>query len=110
MILVLYFKDTNDGIVKWIYLDHFSKEIQDFFFVRAVWYKLLSFSILKKYKEVYIWSDGGPAHFKIAKTLYFFFTLEVQYEKKFQYNFFASFHGHSLCDSHTGNQKLILYD
>ena len=42
---------------------------------------LLNSTILSNYEHINIWSDGGPAHFKIAKTLYFFSTLETQYGK-----------------------------
>lgn len=102
LILVVYFLN-NQGTIEWKYLDHLSTEKQDFYFVCAVWHSALD-GTLKKYKQINVWSDGGPAHFKIAKTLYFFSTLEAIYGKKFQYNFFASSHGHSLCDSHTGKQ------
>ena len=89
-------------------MDHFSSEKQDFYFVRAVWHTLLESETLSRFTDIKIWSDGGPQHFKVAKTLFFFSTLQSKYGKTFTYNFFASGHGHSLCDSHTGvgKQKL----
>lgn len=106
MVLVVYTRN-NEGVLSWKYLDYFSKEKQDFYFVRAVWHNALQ-QELKDYTDIFVWSDGGPQHFKIAKTLYFFSTLEDMYKKKITYNFFASNHGHSMCDSHTGvgKQKL----
>jgi len=76
LVLVFYYRDEQ-GIVRWQYFDHFSKEKQNFYFVRAVWHRLLSSTQLSSFQEVIIWSDGGPAHFKIAKTLYFFLNIRI---------------------------------
>jgi len=63
---------------------------------------------LDNFNELLIWSDGGPQHFKIKKTSNFFSFLRGKYNKGIEYHFFASNHGHSMCDSHTGvgKQKL----
>jgi len=104
LILTIYWK--QDGELKWKYLDHFSKEKQSFAFVRAAWVRLFEDTEeLKDFDEIEIISDGGPQHFKIGKTLYLFSTFHDKYNKLITYHFFGSYHGHSICDSHTGVQK-----
>ena len=104
LVVVLYSKDEN---LQWKYLDYFSKDNQDFYFVQMVWMHLLGESkeINEQCQKLIIWSDGAKQHFKQAKTLYWFSHLAATSGKQIIWNFFASNHGHSICDSHTGNGK-----
>ena len=73
--VVLYSKDEN---LHWKYLDYFSKDNQDFYFVQMVWMHLLGESkeIDEHCQKIIIWSDGAKQHFKQAKTLYWFLNLQ----------------------------------
>ena len=109
LLLVLYWK-TEENKLTWTYLDQFASEQQNFTFVQAVWLHLFEETThFNKFNEIFIWSDGGPNHFKIKKTLKFFGDCRMKYDKMITYNFFASCHGHSICDSHTGvgKQKIL---
>jgi len=109
LIMVMYWKNEHNKLL-WKYLDYFSTESQNFAFVRTVWlYMFEQTELFKSFEDITIWSDGGPAHFKIKKTLQFFSHCRIKYNKILVYNFFASYHGHSTCDSHTGvaKQKLL---
>lgn len=50
----------------------------------------------------FIWSDGGPKHFKNCYTMRWVFDFFRKCSLKGVWNFFESYHGHSLCDSHAG--------
>lgn len=105
LIFVLYYRDSQ-GELCWRYFDYFHTDDQTFAFVQAAWTHLLDEThLLDSYSTIRIWSDGGPNHFKIAKTLYWFSVVSHLYHKQIIYNFFASYHGHSTCDSHAGNEK-----
>jgi hypothetical protein len=55
--------------------------------------------------KVIMFSDGGPHHFKIWKTINLFHWLVVMYNINIEYHFFESYHGSSLCDAHAGHVK-----
>ena len=56
--------------------------------------------LMWRYERVIIFSDGGPKHFKVSSLLYYFYSLQKLYPRfHFSYHFFASYHGHSVCDA-----------
>ena len=55
--------------------------------------------LLNGFKYLHIFNDGGPKHFKVSSLLYYFFTLQQLVPFQIFYHFFASYHGHSVCDS-----------
>src|SRR5690606_27732905 len=76
---------------------------------------------------LYVWCDTGPQHFKIYKLLAYFCDLQAhtrvgcsvcfcsvceytvtESQVPVELNFFGSYHGHNLCDSHTGCAKRAL--
>jgi phage FluMu protein Com len=58
---------------------------------------------LYQYSEgVFIWSDGA---FKNKMNIYYFFQLQQKVQFKIQCHYFASYHGHSICDRHFGVGK-----
>lgn len=89
------------------YFDYLcEKESHDTLFVRQAWHHLLKTSdLFQNIDEILLWSDGGPHHFKIFRTLYLMWQLQHEYDITIQYNFFASAHGKSLCDAHIGVSK-----
>ena len=57
---------------------------------------------------MFIFSDGGPKHFKINKTINFFHYIAKHFKFSIEYHFFESYHGSSLCDAHTGHIKVAI--
>lgn len=82
----------------------------DYFFVQAVWLKLVEMNVFDGFDSIEIWSDGGPKHFKTRYCQYFWHQLsnKLFQQQKIQHNFFASYHGHSLADSHAGHDKQLV--
>jgi hypothetical protein len=69
-------------------------------FVKTAWEAFIKHPLLSDVDRILLWSYGGPKHFKTATTMKFFCDLMSSSGKFISYNFFASYHGHSLCDSH----------
>jgi hypothetical protein len=105
LILVKYWRDEEGGELKSETYDFFSKteEKDDFHYVRSCWlYLLNNTEELDAFHTVRIWSDGGPKHFKIRRSIFLFSVLQDAYAKTFIWNFFQSCHGKGPCDGHTG--------
>jgi len=85
-----------------------TKEKDDFYYLRAAWVELLAHPFFEKFKNIKIWSDGGPKHFKIRKSLYLFSLIDAAYPQEFEWNFFQSCHGKGPCDAHVGYLKNLL--
>lgn len=84
----------------------------DYHFVLHVFTKFFSFPIISQsFHAIQIWTDGGPHHFKTRYTqfLWHFFSLKKFALQKVSHNFFASYHGHSLADSHAASIKKALH-
>jgi hypothetical protein len=124
MISVLCY-DPKLGKHRWIYLDFIEKgggSKQDYNFVRSVWRYLLGVEklackymttseeidppLLFKDKEKYIFSDGAPQHFKQKKTVSFWAVLQMETKVALHIHFFASYHGHNVCDAHASHMKI----
>lgn len=78
-------------------------------FVVASWAKLLEEPLIKSLLHLYVWSDGGPKHYKISSNMILFSVIQEVYPQfKICYNFYASHHGHSVCDglAQHGKKKL----
>ena len=56
----------------------------------------------KQYKlsELFVWSDGGPGHFRTFEYCNYMDQLRNNQFKKIQWNYFVEYHGKNLCDSH----------
>jgi len=55
-----------------------------------------------------ILSDGGGKHFKTTAIMNFFGVVQMATEKTVEYNFFESYHGHSVCDAAAAHAKNAL--
>ena len=99
--------------------DHLNREYKHFIgqvgdkndisFVAGAWLSLIKSNWFNGVKTVKIWSDGGPKHFKISANMKFL--LAIQQEEpniKWIYNFFASYHGCSICDGVAAQAKETL--
>ena len=63
-------------------------------------------SRLNHFANVSIWSDGGPKHFKVSSLSGYLYEKQQQHSHvNFSYNFFGSYHGHSVCDAVAAHAK-----
>lgn len=80
----------------------------DYFYVLEVWYYLFRHCGLKEsFDSIELWSDGGPHHFKTRYCQWMWHHLSSLFfdRKPIEHHFFASYHGHSLCDAHAAQVK-----
>jgi len=93
----------NNNKIEYTYYDYLSMDKKnDAIYVRAVWNNFITTANLENYKNIKIWSDGGPKHFKCIKNIAFFASI---LDSKIEYNFFCSCHGKGPCDGHLGVLK-----
>ena len=64
--------------------------------------------MLDQFKVIHLFTDGGPKHFKVRKSLHFMSLLATYYPQQFQWHFFQSCHGKGSCDGHTGMLKMMI--
>jgi hypothetical protein len=106
MCICLYTKEEEEIISRYItFVAKSSDDKNDIKFVVAAWIQMVLQGIFEPYKSIEIWSDGGPKHFKITASIVFFGTLQNYFNKKITYNFFTSYHGHSVCDTMASHMK-----
>ena len=96
--------------------DHLDREYKHFIgqvgdkndisFVVGAWLSLFKSNWFNGASTVKVWSDGGPKHFKISANMKFFMAIQqATPEVKWVYNFFASYHGCSICDGVAAQAK-----
>jgi hypothetical protein len=68
-------------------------------FVITCWIKLVSMKAFDGVKELHVWSDGGPKHFKVTPLLILFSVLQQTLKCIVNYHFWASYHGSNVCDA-----------
>jgi hypothetical protein len=98
----------KDDKLCWRFFDVISsKEKQTNVFVESAWRQMMKQhqEFFQDFDHFIVWSDGGPQHFKVIKTMGFFANFHNEFNKKIEYNFFASYHGKSECDAHAGVMK-----
>lgn len=57
------------------------------------------------FKELFIWSDGGRKHFKQRYAMKYILKLQRAKGWRIVWNFFASHHGHGVCDADAQHVK-----
>lgn len=77
----------------------------DFHFVRQAWDHAMTNGFFDDFDTIHLWSDGATKHFKQCYAISYFSTINETYGKEIAYNFFASYHGHSLADGHAASFK-----
>lgn len=80
----------------------------DFFYVTHVFDYLFThrtIDLLQHRRNLIIWSDGGPHHFKTNFHINYLRMLAIDAGIHIQHHFFPSYHGHSLADGHAGTLK-----
>jgi len=101
--LVCYIYYREDGVLKHKCFDIISKskEKDDYAYFRSAWLQLLNNeTIFDQFHSIHLFTDGGPKHFKIRKSLYFMTLLNAYYPQRFTWSFFQSCHGKGPCDGH----------
>jgi hypothetical protein len=113
-IVVFEYLDSS-GIPQLEYLDFIcdcsETNKNDYHFVLNVWLKLFNLKQLnQRYDSIEIWTDGGPHHFKTryCQWMWHFLSTMRFNQKRITHNFFSSYHGHSLADSHAATDKRLL--
>jgi len=84
----------------------------DYHFVLCTWlFLFLRKKLNDFFDSIEIWSDGGPHHFKTRYCQWMWSWLSTHKfsGKRITHNFFASYHGHSLADSHAASIKRVLH-
>ncbi len=107
LILALYFRDEA-GQIQVEYFDIIKDTKNNVDFVTSAWQQLDDKGIFNRFEDIQIWSDGGPKHFKTNKALAFFSLMHRRTLKKLSWHFFASYHGHSICDRHAAHGKRLI--
>jgi hypothetical protein len=95
----------HGGHHDWINYMSTSDNKQMYPYVESSLLDLISTYLPHNIQRLYVFSDGGPHHFKIWKTINLFHYLSKMYEIPIEYHFFESYHGSSLCDAHAGHVK-----
>jgi len=111
LVVYVYYRDKKDGPIHTVCFDLLSKvkEKDDYSYVRSCWLHLLNNEpLFDSFKIIHVFSDGGPKHFKIRKTIFFFSLLNAYYPQTFIWHFFQSCHGKGPCDGHTGMLKMLV--
>jgi diketogulonate reductase-like aldo/keto reductase len=95
--------------------------VTDFFFVRTIWRYILGKQYLGnltiagnkrdivevfKNKEICLFSDGAPQHFKQKKTISFWVQLQIETGVLLDVHFYVCYHGHNVCDAYASHIKL----
>ena len=112
LIIVLYIYDLQAvGHLKREY-HHFiaptSDTSNDGNFVVRCWKYMIENNWFDDFTMIRILSDGGGKHFKTTAIMNFFGVVQMATEKIVEYNFFESYHGHSVCDAAAAHAKKAL--
>ena len=113
LILVAYRRTESEGELERVYYHYVGEPGQknDFHFVKGCWIDLLDNMTLYANSNLHIWSDGGRKHFKQSGHLRFWGELQQALKPMnitIQYNFYASYHGHNVCDAAASHSKSAL--
>ena len=106
--VIVFYGEGGELIYKAFDIFH-DKAKNDYSFVRAALLWLMAQSFMQRFDLFKFWSDGGPKHFKIRRTL-FFATVELAniVSGHVDWNFFPSYHGKGPCDGRAGTAKRLL--
>jgi len=83
----------------------------DYHYLLTVWVKLfMQERLVLRFDCIDVWSDGGPHHFKTRWCQFMWHVLSILrfHKKRITHHFFASYHGHSLADSHAAIIKRVV--
>ena len=107
LIITIYYHDDEKSCKIGHEFYHFLCEHpNDINFVASAWTSFID-EIIERFHptEISIWSDRGPKHFKISKHMAFWWQTSTTLNLQIAYNFFASYHGHNVCDAAAAHVK-----
>jgi len=123
--LVLVCETRVDGELVRVYRDFLcgnaGKQRNDVCYVYRAWETMVEQGILDGYKRIILFSDGGPKHFKNVYAMAAMLELRERWNTirndpskhhpapVIEWYFFASYHGHSLADSHAGKIMMAFH-
>jgi hypothetical protein len=84
------------------FVDFWSKEKKDYKYTALAFNQLICNPFFYKFSTIFVWSDGG---LKTKEILYYISCCAQDVKKIIQVNYFAPYHGHSVCDAHFGAGK-----
>lgn len=61
-----------------------------------------------RFNELLIWSDGGRKHFKQRYAMQYVMEMQRKWAVRIVWNFFASHHGHGVCDADASHVKVAV--
>lgn len=111
LIFVRYWRDRESGVLLWDYIDCIGAEddprhqANHLGVVQTAWLTLLEQGRFDEAREIFIWTDCGPKHFRTSNTLYFYSVIQSVYKKAITVCFFFPRHGHNPADRHHGSMK-----
>ena len=117
LIVSIYYR--KGGELQCLNIDNFAQESNDHVFFRRVLLNVFSLDLVcngadgvQRPDWIEIWSDGGPKHFKIRRSI-FFVCVELKQRhpwlKRVTWAFYASHHGKSVNDAHAAVVKRTLW-
>lgn len=83
----------------------------DINFVKGCWEEMLVCLKIENRMKLYIWSDGARKHYKQSGHMKFWSEIQERLREKnvtVEYNFYASYHGHNVCDAAASHIKRVL--
>jgi hypothetical protein len=123
LIVTIYYRDPVDSKVKSLNVDHFAQESNDHTFFRRVMLNVFNLDLVRKGPPglhntavrptwIEMWSDGGPKHFKIRRSIFFVcveLLKRMRRLRRLTWAFYASHHGKSVNDAHAAVVKRLLW-
>jgi hypothetical protein len=83
-------------------MDEQPQESKDWCYVRSCFMELFRAGFFAPFHKIIWWSDTGPNHFRTSNTIFFLRFFQETAKIEVVVNFFAPYHGHSMCDGHIG--------
>jgi hypothetical protein len=111
-ILIFEYLDV-DGHRRRLYLDFLcdiaGKNQNDYYFVLQVWQLMFDQGAFTPFNSIDVWTDGGPKHFKtrFCQWMWHYLSFFRFGGQRISHHFFASYHGHSLADTHAASIKQV---
>ncbi len=107
LVFVLYWRGV-DGQLEHEYYDCVAQEGDELRnkkttnFVQTAFLLLHAQNRFEGVRQLFVWSDCGPQHFRVSNTLYFFRLFGRVAGIQVTVFFFFPYHGHNPCDRHIG--------
>jgi len=115
LIFAVYYYKQGDLVLSHKFFHYVAKEKNDKWFVFSAWREFIENNlfkddqgILKQELKLFLFSDGGPKHFKLTDNLVYMGVLMWILNLKVEYNYFFAYHGMNPCDTAASQVKVLL--